>query len=83
MPKMVVGDVTETAGTEHHVTEELVHNIVNGQVGVVGLLVLLAVGMELDKKPGEQSDMQEMVVGDVTEVIGKEYHVLLEDLVQV
>ena len=54
MQKMVVGDVTEKAGTEHHVTqEELVDNIVNGQVGVVGLLVLLAVGMELDKKPGE------------------------------
>ena len=38
---------------------------------------------ESNMELGVKSDMQEMVVGDVTEVIGKEYHVLLEDLVQV
>ena len=30
---------------------------------------------------GGLSDRQEMVVGDVLEVVGEEYHVLLEDLV--
>ena len=42
--------------------------------------VLRAVDMESNMDIGVKSDMQEMVVGDVTEVLAKEDHVLLEDV---
>ena len=46
--------------------------------------VLRAVDMEESNMDiGVKSDMQEMVVGDVLEVLAQEDHVLLEDLVQV
>ena len=37
---------------------------------------------ESNMELGVKSDMQEMVVGDVLEVLAQEDHVLLEDLVQ-
>ena len=39
--------------------------------------------MELNMEVGGLSDRQEMGVGDVLEVVGEEYHVLLEENVQV
>ena len=42
--------------------------------------VLRAVDMESNMDIGVKSDMQEMVVGDVLEVLAQEDHVLLEDL---
>ena len=44
--------------------------------------VLRAVDMDTKLDIGVKSDMQEMVVGDVLEVLAQEDHVLLEDLVQ-
>ena len=45
--------------------------------------VLRAVDMDTKLDIGVKSDMQEMVVGDVLEVLAQEDHVLLEALVQV
>ena len=56
--------------------------IVSGLLGV-GVDVLRAVDMDTKLDIGVKSDMQEMVVGDVLEVLAQEDHVLLEDLVQV
>ena len=42
--------------------------------------VLRAVDMDTKLDIGVKSDMQEMVVGDVLEVLAQEDHVLLEDL---
>ena len=44
--------------------------------------VLRAVDMESNMDIGVKSDMQEMVVGDVMEVLAQEDHVVLEDHVQ-
>ena len=44
--------------------------------------VLRAVDMESNMDIGVKSDMQEMVVGDVTEVLAQEDHVPYEELVQ-
>ena len=43
--------------------------------------VLRAGDMEPNMDIGVKSDMQEMVVGDVTEVLAQEDHVWLEELV--
>ena len=43
--------------------------------------VLRAVDMDTKLDIGVKSDMQEMVVGDVTEVLAQEDHVVLEELV--
>ena len=55
--------------------------IVSGLLGV-GVDVLRAVDMESNMDIGVKSDMQEMVVGDVMEVLEQEDHVVLEDHVQ-
>ena len=55
-------------------------NIVSGLLGV-GVDVLRAVDMESNMDIGVKSDMQEMVVGDVPEVLAQEDHVWLEELV--
>ena len=47
------------------------------------VLLLGAVDMESNLELGVQSDMQEMVVGDVPEVVGEVLDVWLEDLVEV
>ena len=54
--------------------------IVSGLLGV-GVDVLRAVDMESNMDIGVKSDMQEMVVGDVTEVLAQEDHVPYEELV--
>ena len=56
--------------------------IVGGLLGN-GVDVLSLVDMELNMEVGGLSDRLEMGVGDVQEVVDKEHHVLLEDLVQV
>ena len=55
--------------------------IVSGLLGV-GVDVLRPVDMESNMDIGVKSDMQEMVVGDVPEVLAQEDHVVLEDHVQ-
>ena len=81
MQEMVVGDVPEVLAQVEDVLLENVY-IVSGLLGV-GVDVLRAVDMESNMDIGVKSDMQEMVVGDVLEVLAQEDHVLLEDLVQV
>ena len=55
--------------------------IVSGLLGV-GVDVLRPVDMESNMDIGVKSDMQEMVVGDVTEVLAQVEDVVLEELVQ-
>ena len=79
MQEMVVGDVPEVLAQVEDVLLENV-NIVSGLLGV-GVDVLSLVDMESNMEVGGQSNMQEMVVGDVPEVVGEVLDVQLEDLV--
>ena len=79
MQEMVVGDVPEVLAQVEDVLLENV-NIVSGLLGV-GVDVLSLVDMESNMEVGGQSNMQEMVVGDVPEVVGEVLDVWLEDLV--
>ena len=56
---------------------------VSGRLGVDGPPALSPVDVELNIEVGEFSDMLDMVVGNVVEVVEQEVIVIEEDIVQV
>ena len=53
---------------------------VSGRLGVDGPPALSPVDLELDIEVGKLSDMLDMVVGDVVEVVGQE-NIVIEDII--
>ena len=56
---------------------------VSGHLGVDGPLALSPVDVELDIEVGKRPELLNMVARDVMVVIGLEFHVIEEDIVQV
>ena len=56
---------------------------VSGHLGVDGPLALSLVDVELDIEVGKRPELLNMVARDVMVVIGLEFHVIEEDIVQV